>query len=252
MDFSSAVAVVTGGASGIGLATARKLARHNARVVVLDVNGTAPEDIDGRSSGAVTSIVADVSRPEQVGTAFQEIATRLNPVKILINCAAVQVTGDVMETREADWDRLHNTNLKGSFFCTQAAIPQMQRTGGGSIVNISSVLAFVGDPSLTAYSATKGGLIALTKSLAIGLGPSGIRVNCVCPGDVSTPMVEAYFNSAPDPDALRREVYSKYALGRIGRADEIAEVVCFLASDASSFMTGSVVTVDGGLTSKCY
>ena len=110
----------------------------------------------------------------------------------------------------------------------------------------------VGDPDLVAYGAMKGGVIALTKAMSLGYGPSGVRVNCICPGDVNTPMVAAYFDNAPDPVALRAEVYSKYALRRIAEPEEIAEVVAFLASGAASFITGSVFLVDGGLTSKCY
>jgi NAD(P)-dependent dehydrogenase (short-subunit alcohol dehydrogenase family) len=140
----------------------------------------------------------------------------------------------------------------GVFLCSQAAMPHLQASGAGSIVNIASVLGVVGDPDLVAYGAMKGGVIALTKSTSLGYGPSGVRVNCICPGDVNTPMVAAYFDNAPDPAALRAEVYSKYALRRIAEPQEIAEVVAFLASTAASFVTGSVFLVDGGLTSKCY
>jgi NAD(P)-dependent dehydrogenase (short-subunit alcohol dehydrogenase family) len=128
----------------------------------------------------------------------------------------------------------------------------MIRGGGGSVVNISSALGLVGDPDLAAYGAAKGGILALSKAAAIGYGPRGVRVNCICPGDVNTPMVREYFEKAENPEELRREIYSKYALRRIAEPREIAQVAAFLASSASSFMTGSVLVVDGGLTSKCY
>jgi NAD(P)-dependent dehydrogenase (short-subunit alcohol dehydrogenase family) len=128
----------------------------------------------------------------------------------------------------------------------------MIQTGGGSIINMASVLGFVGDPDLAAYCAAKGGVMALTKVTALTYGPQGVRVNCICPGDVNTPMVAAYFENAPNPDQLRNEVYSKYALRRIATPKEVAQVAVFLASDASSFVTGSALVVDGGLTVKCY
>jgi meso-butanediol dehydrogenase / (S,S)-butanediol dehydrogenase / diacetyl reductase len=160
--------------------------------------------------------------------------------------------GTLLETASADWDRLQSVNLRGIFLCSKAAMPYLKVSGAGSIINISSVLGLVGDPEFVAYGAMKGGVIALTKSMALGYGPAGVRVNCICPGDVNTPMVADYFASASDPAALRAEIYSKYALGRIAEPREIAQVVCFLASSASSFITGSVLVVDGGLTSKCY
>ena len=128
----------------------------------------------------------------------------------------------------------------------------MISTGGGSIINMASVLGFVGDPDLAAYCAAKGGVIALTKATALSYGPDGIRVNCICPGDVDTPMVQDYFNKEPDPERARRQVSSNYALRRIATPREVAQTAAFLASDASSFVTGSVLVVDGGLTSKCY
>jgi NAD(P)-dependent dehydrogenase (short-subunit alcohol dehydrogenase family) len=117
---------------------------------------------------------------------------------------------------------------------------------------MSSGLGLVGDPDLVAYGASKGGIIAFTKAAAMGYGPDKIRVNCICPGDVNTPMVQDYFNSLPDPERFRQEVYSKYALRRIAEPREVAQLALFLASDVSSFMTASVVVIDGGLTSKCY
>jgi NAD(P)-dependent dehydrogenase (short-subunit alcohol dehydrogenase family) len=170
----------------------------------------------------------------------------------VFNNAAIQILGRLVDTSEESWDRLHSVNLKGVFLGCKYAIPAMIRTGGGSIINMASVLGFVGDPDLAAYCAAKGGVIALTKAAALCYGPDGVRVNCICPGDVDTPMVQDYFNKDSDPERIRREVSSHYALRRIASAREVAQMAVFLASDASSFVTGSVLVVDGGLTSKCY
>jgi NAD(P)-dependent dehydrogenase (short-subunit alcohol dehydrogenase family) len=183
-----------------------------------------------------------------VRTAVQEYG-KLN---VLFNNAAVQIMAKLVDTTEEMWDRIHSVNLKGFFLGCKFAIPAMIRAGGGSIVNMSSALAFVGDPDLVAYGAAKGGIIAFTKAAAIGYGPNNIRVNCICPGDVNTPLLQDYFDSLPDPAGFRREVYSKYALRRIAEPRDIAQLALFLASDASSFMTASMVVIDGGLTSKCY
>jgi NAD(P)-dependent dehydrogenase (short-subunit alcohol dehydrogenase family) len=158
----------------------------------------------------------------------------------------------LVETTDDAWDRMHSVNLKGVFLGCKHAIPAMIRNGGGSIINMASVLGFVGDPDLAAYCAAKGGVIALTKAAAVSYGPQGVRVNCICPGDVETPLVTAYFEKDPDPAKLRAEVSSKYALRRIAAPAEIAEAALFLASDGSSFMSGSSLVVDGALTVKCY
>jgi len=140
----------------------------------------------------------------------------------------------------------------GTVWACKYAIPAMVRSGGGSIINMASILGFVGDPDLAAYCAAKGGVMNLTRVAALTYGPQGIRANCICPGDVNTPMVEDYFNKAANPEQLRQEVSSKYALRRIAAPKEIAQAAMFLASDASSFITGSALVVDGGLTVKCY
>jgi NAD(P)-dependent dehydrogenase (short-subunit alcohol dehydrogenase family) len=246
------VAIVTGSASGIGLACARLLAQRGARVALADTNAELGEVISAQIGLDALFVSTDVSSEQSVSELVSTVLNRFGRLDILVNCAAVQSTGTLLESSTVDWDRMQAVNLKGIYLCCKAAMPHLQACGMGSIINISSVLGFVGDPDLLAYSAMKGGVIALTKSTAMGYGPSGVRVNCVCPGDVNTPMVAAYFESARNPAALRAEVESKYALRRIAEPIEIAQVVGFLASKASSFITGSTIVVDGGLTSKCY
>jgi NAD(P)-dependent dehydrogenase (short-subunit alcohol dehydrogenase family) len=251
-NFGDRVAVVTGAASGIGLACAKLLAARGARVAMVDIDARNGAPHAAQIGPEALFLETDVSSEESVTASMKTVVDRFGRLDILVNCAAIQIMGTLLETSSESWERLHQVNLKGVFLCSKAAMPHLQLSGAGSIVNISSILGVVGDPDLVAYGAMKGGVIALTKSLALGYGPSGVRVNCICPGDVNTPMVAAYFANAPDPAALRAEVNSKYALRRIAEPEEIAEVVCFLASPASSFMTGSILLVDGGLTSKCY
>jgi NAD(P)-dependent dehydrogenase (short-subunit alcohol dehydrogenase family) len=255
MQLAGKVAIVTGAASGIGRTTAELFAELGAAVVLADWKRKAceqaAEEIRARGFEA-SCCVTDVSQEQDVENMISTAVCRYGKLNALVNNAAVQILATLTKTAEQDWERMQSVNLKGVFLASKHAIPTMIEYGGGSIVNISSTLGFVGDPDLAAYGAFKGGIIALTKATAIGYGPQGIRANCICPGDVNTPMVREFFNNAPDPESFRREVYSKYALRRIAEPREIAQVVAFLASDISSFMTGSVVVVDGGLTSKCY
>lgn len=246
------VAVVTGAASGIGFACAALLAARGASVALFDISVDQGRARASQIGPRAMFLETDVSSEENVAASVKCVIDHFGRFDILINCAAVQIMGTLLETSSDSWDRLHQVNLKGVFLCSKLAMPHLQVSGSGAIVNISSILGIVADPDLTAYGAMKGGVIALTKSMALAYGPSGVRVNCICPGDVNTPMVAAYFDNAPDPAALRSEVNSKYALRRIAEPEEIAEVVAFLASPAASFMTGSILVVDGGLTSKCY
>jgi NAD(P)-dependent dehydrogenase (short-subunit alcohol dehydrogenase family) len=255
MQLAGKVAIVTGAASGIGKATAELFAELGACVVLVDRKRDAGEQAaDGIRTRGLEAIYcyADLSQEQNVEAMVQAAVSRYGRVDILVSNAAVQVLGTLTKTTAQDWEFMQSVNLRGVFFGSKYAIPEMIRAGGGSIVNMSSALGLVGDPDLAAYGAFKGGVIALTKATAIGYGPQGIRANCICPGDVNTPMVKEFFDSAPDPESFRKEVYSKYALRRIAEPREVAHVAAFLASDASSFMTGSVVVVDGGLTSKCY
>ncbi len=255
MRLSGKVAIVTGASSGIGKATAELFAEEGAKVVVVDWNRdngeTTASDICGLGCEAIFCF-ADVSKSQDVEKMVNTALEKYGRLDILFNNAAVQVMAQLVETTEEVWDRIHSVNLKGVFLGCKYAIPALIRSGGGTIINMASILGFVGDPDLAAYCAAKGGVIALTKVAALTYGPKGVRVNCICPGDVETPLVKAYFDKDPDPDRLRQEVSSKYALRRIAAPKEIAEVAVFLASEAASFVTGSTLVVDGGLTVKCY
>jgi len=249
------VAMVTGAGSGIGKATAEYFAQQGAKIVAVDWNaGAGGKTVEGirNSGGEALFCHADVSKAIQVEAMVAAAVEKYGRLDVLVNNAAIQILAKLVETTEEDWDRIHSVNLKGVFLGCKYAIPAIRKAGGGAIVNIASVLGLVADPDLAAYCAAKGGVISLTRVAALTYGVDNIRVNCICPGDVETPLVEDYFNKDPDPQKLRQEIYSKYALRRIAAPNEVAKVAAFLASSQSSFMTGSAVVMDGGLTIKCY
>jgi NAD(P)-dependent dehydrogenase (short-subunit alcohol dehydrogenase family) len=248
-------ALITGGGSGIGRASALTFAAEGARVVVVDwkpAAGRETVDLIRAQGQAAIFVEADVSQEADAERMVASAVEAFGRLDILFNNAAVQVFGTIPETSASDWHKVMDVNLKGIYLGCKYAIPQMISQGGGCIVNMSSALGLVGDPTLPAYGATKGGILAMTKSMAQAHGRQNIRVNCICPGDVETPLVKEYFDRQPDPAESRRQVASHYALGRIGRPEEIAQVAVFLASDESSFLTGTAVVADGGLTSRCY
>jgi NAD(P)-dependent dehydrogenase (short-subunit alcohol dehydrogenase family) len=242
-------AIVTGVGSGLGQAIARELAGEGARVLGCDVDdqaGAATMDGIGRY------LHADVSREADVAALVAAAVEERGRLDVMVNNAAIQIEEELAETTEEQLDRILAVNLKGVFFGCKHAVRAMQPTGGGVIVNIASILALVGDGILAAYCAAKGGVLGITRATAVRYAPEGIRCNAVCPGDIDTPLVQAYFDTAPDPDALRSEVSAEYPLKRIAQPREIARSVVFLASDDSSFMTGQPLVIDGGLLADCY
>lgn len=255
MRLKDKVALITGAGSGIGRASAIRFAQEGARVVVVDWKPQGGQETVAKiraQGGEAIFVEADVSRDEDARRMIQTAVRTYGGLHVLFNNAAIQVFGTLPDTSEADWQRVMDVNLKGVYLGCKYAIPQMIAQGGGSIINMSSALGLVGDPDLPAYGATKGGILAMTRSMAQAHGRQGIRVNAICPGDVETPIVEEYFAHQPDPEEARRRIAAEYALGRIARPEEIANVALFLASDESSFITGTYIVVDGGLTSKCY
>ena len=242
-------AVVTGVGSGLGQAIARELAAEGARVVGCDVNDPAGA---ATMDGIGTYLHADVSREAEVEALVSAAVERHGRLHVMVNNAAVQIEQELAETTEEQLDRILGVNLKGVFFGCKHAVRAMRPAGGGAIVNIASILGLVGDGILAAYCAAKGGVLGITRATAVQYGRDGIRCNAVCPGDIDTPLVQAYFDTADDPAALRAEISAEYPLARIAQPREIARAVVFLAGEDASFMSGQPLVVDGGLLATCY
>lgn len=249
------VAVVTGGGSGIGRAAATLFAAEGATVAVVDRDGAAAkETVDqiGAVEGNALAVTADIAAADEVERAFTQVASELGPVGVLYNNAGVNSSGSVLTSTEDDWDRCMAVNVKGTYLCSAAAARSMAEAGGGSIVNQGSVAALVGVANFAAYCASKGAVVALTRSMAVDLAPSGIRVNVICPGTVYTPLMRPMLTARGGGDEEKglAMTIAKYPIGRLGTPEDIAAVALFLASDESAFMTGSVVTPDGGMTAQ--
>lgn len=240
------VVALTGAASGIGLASAHAFASRGASLVLLDADADllakAAADL-GAYGSQVVPVLADVSDSASVAAAVRTAARSVSHVDAVVNSAGILRWGGTVETTEADWDAVLAVNLKGTWLASRAFVEHFAMRPGSAIVNVASNMGLKGVSNQLAYSASKGGVIALTRSMAVDLGHRGIRVNCVAPGHISTPMGDG----AAELLGLTEEgIRSKYPLGRVGEATEVASAIVFLASAAASFMTGAIVPVDGG------
>ncbi len=253
MDFRSKVALVTGAGVGIGLATALKLAQLGARVALVDVsarNGEAAQKVFAQNGYESILCIANVQDSTQVKSAIERIEQKWGRLDILVNNAGVYIQGNVIETSEEDWNRLLNINLTGGFLFTKYAVPLMAKNGGGVIVNVASEAGLVGIKNQVAYNVSKAAVIGLTKSCAVDLAPYGIRVNSVCPGTTDTPLVQASISSSADPITARKNLEMIRPLNRLGKPEEIATAITYLASDEISYATGAIFSVDGGYTAQ--
>jgi NAD(P)-dependent dehydrogenase (short-subunit alcohol dehydrogenase family) len=247
------VALVTGGGSGIGQASALRFAQEGAAVGVLDLSADAAAQtvtMVAEKGGLALALTANVADAGQVGAAVDALVARFGRLDVLYNNAGVDSKGSVVVAEEPDWDRCFSVNVKGTYLTSQAALKHMQR--GASIINQGSVAGLVGVMNFAAYCAAKGAVIALTRSMAVDLAARGVRVNVICPGTVYTPLMEPMLRARGDGDlaAGLAKTLVKYPIGRLGDPVDIANVALFLASDEAAFMTGSVITPDGGMTAQ--
>jgi 3-oxoacyl-[acyl-carrier protein] reductase len=241
---SDKVAIVTGSAQGIGLATALRLASEGARVVVSDLGGPRVQAAVAQiraAGGQAMGCVVDVTDRAAIDVMVAEVKAAWGRIDILINNAGITKDARLAKMTSAQFDSVIAVNLKGVFECTQAVAELMVTQGAGSIVNASSVVGLYGNFGQTNYAATKAGVIGFTKTWARELGPKGVRVNAVCPGFIRTPILDTV------PDAVKQKMIEKVPLGRLGNPEEIASVYAFLASDDASYLNGAVIEVSGGI-----
>ena len=251
MRVKDKVALVTGAGAGIGKASAILLAKEGARIGVADSDAAAAETttrIIREAGGEAISIAGDVSAGSDCARMVEAVSARWGRLDILCNIAGIVLGGVLDQTTEEEWNASMNVNLRSIYLCAKHAIPCMKRSGGGTIVNMASVAGLMGVKNRAAYSASKGGVIALTKSMAIDYVEDGIRVNSICPGTVDSPSLQKRLEALPDPTAARRDFTRRQPMKRFGRPDEIAYAVLFLSSDESSFITGTEIIVDGGMS----
>jgi NAD(P)-dependent dehydrogenase (short-subunit alcohol dehydrogenase family) len=248
--------VVAGGSLGIGRAAVRRLAEGGASVVLCGHDDASVEDALSELRGAgleVDGRRADVASSSEVEALVRLAAERYGGVDILVNSAGIQRYGSVVDTPEEIWDEVLAVNLKGMFLTAKYCVPEMRRRGGGAIVNVASVQAFATQAGVVAYAASKGGVVALTKSIAVDHAAENIRCNAVCPGSVDTPMLRwaaDLFKGESSQDETVRMWGRSHPLGRIARPEEVAEAIAFLAGDRASFVTGAELKVDGGLLAQ--
>jgi len=253
MRLKEKAAVITGGAMGIGKAIARLFAGEGCRVVIADLNQEGGVKTQGeieKEGGSCLFIKTDISRADEVKIMAQKAASFCDRIDILVNNAAIWRPGKVTDLTEEVWDQVLNTNLKGIFLVSREIIPEMQKKGGGSIINIASVAGLVGAREAAAYNASKGGVINLTRNMALDFAPDNIRVNCICPGMIDTAQgdtVVAHYAPEKDPKEAKA---TWQPLHRRGLPEDVARLTLYLASDDSAFMTGSILVIDGGLTAE--
>ena len=254
MRLDGKVAIVTGSASGIGLATADLFMREGAHVIIADRDYVAAEKavetVKKKGQGQCMAVKCDVSRAEDVATMIATAVKLFDRLDVLVNNAGYGIAGTVSETNDQDWDDLMAVNVRGVFLCCKYAIKAMKQTGGGVIVNVASVVATVGIRNRAAYVASKGAVAALTRSIALDYVHDHIRCNAIAPGTIETPYYNEILAKADDPVAIKQGLEARQPMGRLGTPDEIANGILFLASDESRLATGSILTIDGGMTAQ--
>lgn len=258
IDLADRAGIVTGAAQGLGRACALRLAERGAHVVITGRNQAGLEETAGLGvdlPGRLTAYVADLTDEHQVRGLVDQASGLDQPLRFLVNNAGAQVEATIADTSTEQWDLVQDVNVKVPFWlCKHALAVMVDQPGPASIVNVASVAGMAGDALLAAYTASKHGLIGLTRAIAVDrtYARRGIRCNAVCPGDMETPMLTAYLEAHDDPAAARRDMSDAYPIERIASPDEVAHVVAFLVSDEASYVNGSAIVVDGGLNASIF
>lgn len=238
--FANKVVLITGASTGIGLATVERIAHEGGRIYA------AYRPADPWQGGDAIPVKLDVTKEENWSSVLDHLLEKEGRLDVLVNNAGMRESGKVEETTLEQWRRLIDVNLTSTFLGCRATVPALRASGGGAIVNVGSITGIRGTEAMVAYSASKSGIVSMTSSLALDLAPDNIRVNSVCPAAIGTRMVTGWLDAVEDSAGARARVLVKHPIGRIGRAEEVASVIAFLASDDASFMTGLSIPVDGG------
>jgi NAD(P)-dependent dehydrogenase (short-subunit alcohol dehydrogenase family) len=250
MRLRDKICIITGGASGIGKAACVMFAREGAKVTVADKSLEPATEVASLAGNGAVAMEMDAANSKSVQRTIKQTVERFSRIDVLVNNAGYGIPGNVVQTDEDDWDRLMAVNVNGVFFGCKHAIPVMQKQGGGAIVNTASIVAAVGIRGRAAYCASKGAVAALTRAMALDHVADNIRINAIAPGTIDSPYFQDMFSKSPRAAELRRELEARQAMNRLGKPEEIAAGMLFLASDEASFMTGSILTIDGGMTAQ--
>jgi len=240
------IAIVTGAGSGIGRACALALAREGAKVALVGRRESLLQEVAGEIGASALVLTADISKKDEIDRIVEQTVARFGGLNVLLNNAGVLHIGTVEQITEAQWDATFNVNVRGLWLLSRAVLPRLRKSGGGSIINMASVLGINGARNRACYAPSKGAVILLTKCLAIDHGHEHIRVNAICPSFVETDLTAAVIRQAPDPNAVRSERIAVHPIGRLGQPEDIVGLAIYLASDESSWVTGAVFPVDGG------
>lgn len=246
---SNKVMIVSGGASGLGLAAAEKFAKNGYDITIVDIDKEKGKKAEQKIKDLGQDAIfcnCDISKKNQVQEAAEATKEKFGRADVLINNAGLEIRGSILQCTEEDWDRTYDTNLKGIYYMSNAFIPTIIEQGSGSVINTGSILGYRTVGERAAYSSSKGAIDTLTQTMAFDLAEKNIRVNCVAPGAIDTPLLRGSINDSPNPEETENYLNSKSVLNRMGKPAEVANVMYFLASDEASFVTGATYFVDGG------
>ena len=240
------IAIVTGAGTGIGRACALALAHEGAKVALVGRRQSLLEEVAGKIGDSAVVLAADVTHKKEIERVVERTVERFGELNVLLNNAGVLHIGTAEQITEEQWDETFSLNVRSTWLLSRAVLPSMRRAGGGSIINVASVLGINGAPNRAAYAPSKGAVVLLTKCMSLDHGHEQIRVNAICPSFIETELTAAVINKAPHPESVRAERTAVHPLGRLGRPEDVAPLAVYLASDESSWVTGAVFPVDGG------